>query len=261
MRPLVVVPTYVRTEDQLTLVEDCLISLQITNGGDYEVAVVDDGSPFQERLSRLVIDRTTFGWYPQERNAGFSTTVNVGLMEAHETGRDAILLNSDVEVPRLGWQMPFRLNRDLADVQGAVLLFPGDPPLVQHGGVYFSVLRREFDHIHRYAPADLPDLDEAKRCPVTAALMQISVDTIDKVGYFDEDFRLGWEDVDYCIRVFEAGLECRVNPDVRAIHHESAFRGDPSSKHLLWQDGSMRRLWEKHSGTNFSSYIPTMLGV
>ena len=261
--PLIVIPTYVATPEAAAVTRKCLRTVART-AYDADVMVVDDGSP---RALDVINACKEHGFRIEAKpdNEGFSRTVNVGLAEALDQGRDAILVNADVEFGEYRWWEGFYDGEGLPwrDVQGALLVFPGDnPPIVQHAGIYFSVLRREFDHIGRMGPVTMPFLREQRRCPVTAALMHISIDCLDSVGLFDESFRLGWEDVDYCIRVFEDGRDCIYNPSVWAVHHESVFRGSTDDPKLVeWQMRSMKRLWDKHAGTDFSGYVPTALGV
>lgn len=265
--PLIVIPTYVQSRDSFDVTVKCLQTVGLT-AMDAKVCVCDDGSaePYASRLLEIV-KKFGFYWNFQEENQGFSRTVNAGLRQAHGSGRDAILCNADVEFTYPGWWEPFYTNSDdgervpVAPVQGARLEFPGRPRLVQHAGVYFSILRREFDHIGRYAPVDMGDLEARRVCPVSAALMFISWGNLERVGLFDESFRMGWEDVDYCIRTFEAGEVCLYNPEVQAIHHESFFRSVPNQQRAIWTAESWHRLWQKHAGTDFSAYIPTMIGV
>ena len=83
-------------------------------------------------------------------------------------------------------------------------------------------------HRFQYGPNDLPEALVPCRCPVTAALQLIRHETLETVGIYDEGYRMAFEDVDYCLRVFEAGLECIYEPSVRAFHREKFFRGRPS---------------------------------
>lgn len=264
MRPLIIIPTYCADEEAIALTVTCVSSCASTAGDQADVLVVDDGSPEQVELQGILAHSCVHEFVAKSSNGGFSKTVNVGLRRAFLEGRDAILVNADVEFAAAdyGWSDEFYniYGEACHPVQGAVLDFPTVPAMVQHAGVYFSVLRREFDHIYRFAPSDLPELDEWRRCPVTGALMFISANTLDEVGLFDEKFRMGWEDVDYCLRVFAAGRECWVNPHVRAVHHEQAFRSAPSAKRSRWDRMSLTRLFDKHAGEDFSQWVPTMLG-
>jgi GT2 family glycosyltransferase len=263
---LIVVPTYVRSDDDMAITHRCLESIVATSHADANVLVVDDGSPDPTAIE-WICDNVSVDRVIKDSNEGFAKTVNVGIRRAMDTGQDVILVNADVELLHPGWVGEFYTTVagyevPIHPVQGAVLLFPGDPSLVQHAGVYFSVLRREFDHIHRYAPAELPDLAEWRRCPVTGALMFISRKQLGATGLFDESFRMGWEDLDYCLRVFQGGHDCFVNPNVRAIHHEGIFRDVGRSDRVGRRtQASWRRLWEKHAATGFADFVPTMLGV
>lgn len=125
--------------------------------------------------------------------------------------------------------------------------------------VHNSILHRNFDHRYRFAPARLPEADIEKKCPVTSALQLIRHEALTFVGTYDESFELGFEDVDYCIRTFELGRECRYQPKARAIHHEQAFRGGDPEQNKKGQRG-YQQLYSKHAGTSFIDYIPTMLG-
>lgn len=266
MKPLIIIPTYVRDKQGLELTKKCFTSVCATVGEDEaDVLIVDDSSPIP--YADWVIDNASelgFDYCVTPNNGGFSRAVNVGLRTALQAGQDAVLVNADIEFVFDDWLNEFKDGacdpRNPA-VQGALLMFPWYPQLVQHAGVYFSVLRREFDHISRFAMHDLPDLKEWRRCPVTAALMYIRHDALEKVGLFDEDFRMGWEDVDYCLRVFAAGGECWYNPGVKALHYEEAFRQVTSAKMKNWINHSHRTLWDKHAGEDFSQWVPTMSGA
>ena len=47
------------------------------------------------------------------------------------------------------------------------------------------------------------------------------------VGGFDEAFAVEFNDVDFCLRVSEAGYYNLCLPHVRLYHHEALTRGDP----------------------------------
>jgi GT2 family glycosyltransferase len=97
-------------------------------------------------------------------------------------------------------------------------------------------------------------------CPVTGALMLIRYETIKKIGIFDENFKMGFEDVDYCHMVFQAGMKCAYEPRAEAVHHESLFRrNNPSERLQKRSEESWQYLHEKHKGMGFADYVPTMI--
>lgn len=135
-----------------------------------------------------------------------------------------------------------------------------DVPPYHHyvsGGVvvHNSLLHRDFDHIFRYAPADLPEALYARTCPVTGALQFIRNECLREVGVYDPEFRMAWEDVDYCLRVFASGRSCVYQPAVRAIHHESLFRGKPSPKVQEWEARSKILLLRKWAHTSLTRWV------
>lgn len=250
---IAVVPTFIRSEHELKVTEKCLKTLRNTSNAF--VCVVDDGSPYEgtrEGLETLGIDKLIF----KEQNEGFSHTVNHGLKFALENQADAVLVNADMEFTNSEWLQAMEENP--ADVVGARLLYPFN--LIQHAGIYFSVIHRAFDHILRMAPANISEADKPRICPVTGALQLIRYNTLKEVGLYDESFRLGWEDVAYCHDVFIAGKKCAYEPSAVAIHHESLFRGkNPSPQIKKWHEQSFKRLHERFAGHDFSEYVPTLL--
>lgn len=57
---------------------------------------------------------------------------------------------------------------------------------------------------------------------VAGAAMLISREVLEKIGMFDERFFLYFEDLDFCLRVKEAGYTIHINPDVIAEHAVSS---------------------------------------
>lgn len=245
MKPLAIVPTYMREPGDLQLVIETLESFRESKA-DADLLVIDDGSPAGALVDEMAgsKSRLEFDLIRKQENEGFSRTVNAGLRRASDEGRDALLVNSDLIFFEEGWLEHLQAEQDAA-VVGALLLYPTG--LIQHAGVFFSRLHRVFSHRYQFGPGDLPEAQVPHRCPVTAALHLIRYEALDTVGLYDEEFRMGFEDVDYCLRVFQAGLECRYAPRARAFHLESVFRGrtDPNSRLAKWQRASFYRLYEK----------------
>jgi GT2 family glycosyltransferase len=260
---LAIVPTYLRTDEDLEVLLRCLVSLSVT-APELELLVVDDGSPAPELVDQVALVLSELGGELHRKpvNSGFSATVNVGLRRALEWGQDALLVNADLEFTTPGWWEAMRDRTDSegrpAAVVGAFLTYPNG--LIQHAGVTFSLLERKFVHRYRFGPAALPEAHQPTACPVTGALQLIRHTTLAQLGLYDEDFRMGLEDVDYCLRVFDAGLECIYEPAARAVHAESVFRGRgrTSKKMIAWQEVSTRHLWAKYAYADLSRWVPAL---
>jgi GT2 family glycosyltransferase len=61
---------------------------------------------------------------------------------------------------------------------------------------------------------------------LTGALMMVKKKIYDDLGGFDEqDFAIAYNDVDFCLRAWQAGYRNVFTPYCEAIHHESKSRG------------------------------------
>lgn len=256
----IVVPTYVRSEEDFDVVERMLISLR-QHEPEVRCIVVDDASP--ELSTGLLEMANDYGCEVvfEKENRGFSTTVNVGIRLAMEAGQDVILANSDLE-----FRVPFvemmskqqRLDGSgPAEVVGALLVYPEPRGLIAHGGIYFSVLTRTFHHMFQFAPEDLLEAQQAAVRPCTGALQLVRYDVFKEVGLYDESYFLGWEDVDLNVRVLRAGGQVVYQPLIRAWHGESIFRGQANEKITRWTRESWAYFRRKWKDENFIHWVPT----
>jgi GT2 family glycosyltransferase len=174
---------------------------------------------------------------------------------------DAVLVNADIEFTQPGWLDLMRARTDTqgrpAAVVGARLLYPNG--LIQHAGIFLSPLHRDWLHRFQYGPADLPEAQVPTRCPVTAALQLIRYETLEQIGLYDETYKMCFEDLDYCLRVFEAGLECIYEPTVVATHREKFFRGKADEKIIEWTRESTARMLNRWGRTDLSQWVPEVL--
>lgn len=220
--------------------------------------MVDDHSPKEGLVEGIVgVD----GLHVKKVNSGFSQTVNVGLRIARDEGRDAVLWNSDLVMQTPNWvercQKTVFEDGTPAAVVGALLTYPNG--LIQHAGINFSYLTRRFFERFKYGPGNLPAALIPVSLPVTGAFQYIRAETLTDIGTYDEHFKLGFEDVDYCVRVYKAGRECIYNPDVRATHHESFTRGRKSEKVVAWEAASWQTFVTKYAGEGFQRFVPAIL--
>lgn len=260
---LVVMPTYFTQPEDVAVTLDAIRSVRETQGALVDILLVDDGSPERDLVADVErhSSELKFDLHAKDENTGFAKTVNVGMRKALDEGRHCILLNADIEIVTPNWLGHMLATTDQrgqqAGVVGALLLFP-EGGLIQHAGIYFSMLTRSFDHRFKFGPANLPEALRKEVCPVTGAFQFVRHSIIEKVGLYDEQFYMGWEDVDYCIRVFMAGEQCVYNPNIRAYHAESMFRGRPSPKVAEWQQKSYIYLMLKYQHQSFAEFVPAM---
>lgn len=177
-----------------------------------------------------------------EQNAGFAGNVNRGLAHS-DPARDVVVLNSDM-VARPGWLacLQHEAWREAAvGVVGAKLLYP-DKRIQFAGTIRNQSAPEWFDHRYRgkaagFGPANAPGPVLA----VAGACMYLKRSLIEQIGTLDEDYPMGYEDVDYCLRAWQAGHRVLYCPDAELYHFESAIRGtvvterERRSQRLFWE--------------------------
>ena len=204
------------------------------------IVVADDASG-PEHLARL---RRIPGIEIVEgrENAGFAANVNRGLAAAGRD-HDVVVLNSDV-IARPGWLACLQYAADhdpKIGVLGAKLLY-------RDGRIQFAgtVRNRDapewFDHRYRFKPGAFgPARPAGSVLAVTGACMYIKRDVIARVGGFDEAYPMAYEDVDYCLRVWQAGYRVHYCSDAELYHLESVTRGtevnerERTSQQVFWE--------------------------
>jgi GT2 family glycosyltransferase len=210
--------------------------------GAARIVVVDDGSEprHQERLKELA--GTDLELEFAQENRGYAVSVNRGLARAGH-GHDVVVLNNDVIAHR-GWleALQHAAYREHAGVVGPMLLYPDGR--IQAAGTHRNLgASLWFDHRYRFkrpdhGPANVPDTALA----ITGACMYLRRALVDDLGPLDEGFPMAYEDVDYCLRAWEAGWEVRYEPSSRLTHVESPTRGTEVGER---ERRSQSHFWDK----------------
>jgi GT2 family glycosyltransferase len=236
-RPVtVVIPTY---GDPTVTLKTVKAVRKTTSRKRVRVVVADDGSPPEDR-AKLRLPRGVE--LVEGENAGFAANANRGLRRATEG--DVVLLNSDV-IPDRYWLDVLQysvLRSKTVGIAGPMLRYPDGR--IQSAGSYRNLAAPEwFDHRFRFRSPD----DDAANVPTpvlatTGACMYVRREVLDEVGLLDERYAMAYEDVDWCLRAWEAGYEVAYVPNSRGTHLESVTRGKEVGERELQ---SQARFWEK----------------
>jgi GT2 family glycosyltransferase len=239
----IVIPSY----NDVPYLQACLASLEATCGAfDYEVIIVDDfcEPDNSEKLRALASERVRVMF--KAARLGFAATVNAGMAEAKH---DIVLLNSDI-VAMPGWLEALQYSAYAIDPKiGMVspkLIYPGGQ--IQYGGTYYARLLAPqwFGHLNVGSPATRPAANIATyNRSVSGACVYITREAFATLGLLDDEYWLGFEDVDYGLRAWQSGIRCYYQPASMLIHHESASRGYSQGKREL---ASMRYFWRRWEG-------------
>lgn len=241
------------TKDRHHLLRRCMDGLLYrTFYAPIEIVIVDNGSTEREACD-LLADLSKRSNIKVLRDAGefnFSRLVNRGVTEA--VGEVVVLLNNDVEVINPDWLGEMASHAVRADVGavGAKLYYPDDR--IQHGGVVLGV-GGVAGHVHRFAPRDAAgylgrlQVTHSLSC-VTAACLATRREVYKAIGGFNQtDLTVALNDVDFCIRLREAGYRIIWTPHAELYHHESVSRGPDvglaATKRAAAETAYMRHRW------------------
>lgn len=239
----IVIPTWNRRDDLL----ECLASVQALDYPNFRVLVVDnyseDGSPEVVR-SRF----TSVELLELERNEGATGASNAGFAYALVHGAEYVFrLDSDtvVDPSALRHLVDAALESSDIGVLTAKIYFYDRPTVIWFGGALshrwhfgaYNTRRYEYDSPDNSIPCDV---DYAWS---TGMLIRRTV--LEVVGGFDPDFFVYYEEVDFCLRVKQAGFRIRYVPEARLWHKVGSDSNNPWVAEQ-WNRSKML-LFRKHS--------------
>lgn len=197
-----------------------------TDYPEYEILIVDNGSVEEEtkRLFASWRDDRRIRVIPAPGPFNYSRLNNAAIREAR--GEVVVLLNNDVEALETGWlreMAGWAAMRDIGCV-GAKLLYPDGT--IQHAGVTPGV-----GHVFKRSPGGWAGPDDrlvslTEVSAVTAACLAVRRSVYEELGGLDEeDFAVGFNDIDFCLKAAAAGYRNLWTPHAVLTHHESMSRG------------------------------------
>jgi GT2 family glycosyltransferase/glycosyltransferase involved in cell wall biosynthesis len=242
-RPVdVVIPSYQDAEHVRTLVR----SIGKTVRTDMARLIVADDGSGEQHLRALREIEGIDAIVSSPSNSGFAANANRGIA-ASDPQRDVVVLNSDVEALP-SWleclQYGAYGHEGGAGIVGAQLQYPDGR--IQFGGTVRNRDKPEwFDHRYRFKPHGWgPAEQPSPSLAVTGACMYVRREVIERIGAFDERFAMAYEDVDWCLRAWRAGIRVLYFPSAQLVHHESLTRGAEQGEREL---DSQRVFWERWS--------------
>lgn len=217
----------------------CIDSIFKSTYTNYEIIIVENNSVKEE----------TFKYYDllqkEHKNVlvkkieinefNFSKINNFG--EKYATGEYIILLNNDVKVITPDWieNMLGVCQRDDVGIVGAKLLYEDNT--TQHVGVVVGI-GGVAGHVNTNLKANDPGYFSRATVinnfsAVTAACLMVKKNIYEEVNGLTEEFKVAFNDIDFCLKVREKGYLVVLNPFAVLTHYESKTRGLEDTKEKI----------------------------
>lgn len=190
---------------------------------NYEIIIVDNNDLEKSTIRRISNHVKHFIHFKKPFN--IASKMNLGAQYA--SGDYLLFLNDDTEVISPDWieGLLGLAQQEPIGVVGPKLLFENGT--LQHAGVSF--IEGLPDHVFRSYPGNFPGhffnvCGNRNYLAVTGACLMTKRIVFDKVNGFNEDFAVNYNDVDYCLKVCDAGYRIIYTPNAVLYHYESQCR-------------------------------------
>lgn len=203
------------------LLSECLLSLQKQDYENYETIIVDNNS--SDNSLKVLKKLKSITIIESKKNLGFAGGNNLGFTKAK--GEYIFLLNSDAKLEKN------TLDKLVKSLQQDELFAAVQPKFLYENktinsiGAYFT--NTGFLYYPGYGKKNtIPKYDKSQNIfSGYGAGLLIRSEVINKIGLFDDDFFMYFEETDLCMRIWLSGWKIFYNADA-TIHH----KGGVSSK-------------------------------
>ena len=218
-------------KDHIDDLDKCIQSIERKSSyRNYEYIIVENNSTEEKTFNyyrELEKSNTRAKVVYYKGDFNFSKINNFGVQYA--SGDYYLLLNNDTEIINEDclYELLSFCMRDDVGIVGARLYYPDNT--IQHAGVVVG-----FGGVAGHAFAGFPGTHNGyfnriicaqDYSAVTAACMMVKKSVFEEVGGLNPDFKVAFNDIDFCLRVRKLGYLVVYNPNAELYHYESKSRG------------------------------------
>ena len=229
---LPLVSIIIPTRDKVELLKPCITSiLEKTSYPSFEILILNNQSQNlkTEEYFNDISETPYLRIINYNKEYNYSAINNFAAK--HCAGSMLCLLNNDTEVITSEWldELVRYAARPDVGAAGAQLLYDDDT--IQHAGIIVG-MGEAAGHAHRRQRLDDPGYFCQAHVPhfvsaVTAACLVVERWKFDAVGGLDEmGFGIAFNDVDFCLKLNNAGWQSVYVPQAVLYHYESKSRGN-----------------------------------
>lgn len=226
------------TKNQAALLRRCVRSLEKTlpTGLKTSIVIIDHESSDAETLTLLAELGQRHTVLPYSGSFNYAAINNFGVRHGAGDAEFILYCNNDIEAVEDGWMETLlgKMQDAKVGAVGPLLLYP-DGESVQHAGVGVG-LGGVAEHLGKFMTIRDADGTPCKGyqgmlsvtrevAAITTGFALFRRQALEAVGGFNEEFQVGFNDTDLCLRVWQAGYRVLYCGETRLLHHESASRG------------------------------------
>ena len=216
--------------DKVEVLKKCVDSiLAKTDYDNYEIILVDNQSKQKstENYLNKIKANPKVKMLVYDKPFSFSAINNYAVEKS--SGQYVLLLNNDVEVITSEWlrAMLEQAQKEGVGAVGAKLLFPNER--IQHAGIILGtgIAGHAFKWLFDGEPHYFKHAEIIKNYSgVTGACLMAPKDVYKEVGGLnEEELKVAYNDVDFCLKLLKAGYRVVYTPYAKLYHFESYSRG------------------------------------
>jgi GT2 family glycosyltransferase len=201
---------------RLSVTQECVASLLKFEKNIHQIIVVNNaaesisGKDFGEKNNIIVLNR--------RENVGFAKGVNIGIDYALKHNAEGILLLNNDTIITKPFILPLvnALGKNKIGIVSPVIQFEKNKKKIYDLGGYYN---RFFGRTHHNELTCVPKTTQYLYPDyVSGCCMLIHSEVFHCIGYFDEQFFLYYEDVDFCIRAKASGYKIAVVTQSKINH-------------------------------------------
>lgn len=235
--PAPLVSILIPTRNSLELVRGCVNSIyKNTTYENFEILLIDNDSDDAQAVNyfkKLEDEHKNFRVIRDDRPFNYSALNNSAVQ--HALGDLILLLNNDTEVITADWlsEMVSVAIQKNVGVVGAKLSYPNNR--IQHAGVILGLGESNVaGHGHHTLPRNhfgyfSRAILTQEMSAVTGACLLVKKEIYEQVGGLDENLKVAFNDVDFCLKARKAGYRNIWTPHAELYHYESITRGHEDS--------------------------------
>ncbi|MDA7809937.1 glycosyltransferase family 2 protein [Flavobacteriaceae bacterium] len=214
---------------QYQLTKLCLYSLQKIKYDNYQIILIDNESNPKE-LKKIKNQFDKIITFPNQKNLGFTGANNIGIEYAIKNDFEYVMLiNNDTEVEKNFINPLIELlekNQNFGAAQPLILNYYNRNKVWSAGGF----LNKFFGYTYVIKS---PEGIKKNIDWITGCCFFLRTDVIKKIGLLDEKFFAYYEDVDWSIRIKNAGYDLAFVKSSVVYHHGSKSSKNESNEGTL----------------------------